>query len=127
MRIKAVVLAAAVVAGLAGFAGAAQAADSTCPGGEFCLWSGAYYTGTRFVVPTDGRWPTFAVRSVKNGDSDSPVALYYNSNQRGPCFTVAASGHVSDLTRVRLSDGGSAYGRLNSLAFNRMCGPVHEF
>lgn len=127
MRIKAVVLAAGVVAGLAGFAGAARAVDSTCPSGEVCLWSGANYTGARFAVPTDGRWPAFTISSVNNRDVNSSVAFYYNSNQRGACFTVAASGRVPDLTRVKLSDGSAAYGRLNSLAFNRTCGPVHEF
>jgi peptidase inhibitor family I36 len=126
MRIKALALAAGVVAGLAGFAGVAQA-DSTCPDGNVCLWSGANYTGARFAVPTDGRWPAFAISSVDNGDDDSRAAFYYDSGQRGACFTVAAGGRVPDLTRVRLSDGSTAYGRLRSLAFNRTCGPVYGF
>ncbi len=127
MGIKAVVLAMGVVAGLAGFSGTAQAEVPECSGGEACLWSGANFTGARFDVPSDGTWPAFAVRSVRNGDGNSPLALYYNSNQRGPCFTVAAGGRVSDLERVRLSDGGPAYDRVRSLAFNRTCGPVHQF
>jgi hypothetical protein len=126
MRIKSALLAVGVAAaGLVGFAGSAQAAGA-CPADTACLWSGADFTGTRFVFPTDGRWPSFVVRSVRNADPGSPAALYYNANYRGPCFTVRAGGAVSDTRNVRMTDGGTG-DRTRSIRFDQVCGTVYAF
>jgi peptidase inhibitor family I36 len=74
-RIRRRGLALAVATGLAfalgGASTAAQAvpaSDSSCPQGSLCAWTGANYTGTKYVNPLTGDCDGLpqAVRSAKN-------------------------------------------------------------
>ncbi|RSM64467.1 hypothetical protein DMH04_51255 [Kibdelosporangium aridum] len=148
MRIKAALLAAAAVAGLAtvGLATTATtAAAAPCTLNNACLWSNPGFGGYRFnnfysqsnwgAVNYDGTtvrmWRgdgvATNVSALDNWDSDSRIAVYYNSGYRGPCFTVANFGSASDFRRVRLTDGTNANERMNSHHFNRTCGTVYNF
>lgn len=147
MRIKAALLAVGIaVSGLVGIAGTANACTSA-DGGHACLypardfgggakwddgalstanWGAHTYIGTSIrLYAGDGSLSN--VSSMRNYDTNSNVAVYYNSGYRGGCFTIAAGGRVSDFARVRLSDGTNANDRMNSHHYNRTCGPVHNF
>ncbi|RSM64468.1 hypothetical protein DMH04_51260 [Kibdelosporangium aridum] len=138
------VSAASMVAALTVIGGTAAATtvESPCQQGSVCLWSQPNFTGlTHTSVRSVPSWgaltydgtqipltsATHPVTSVDNRGNGFRVALYYNSGYRGPCFTVAAHGTVSDLRQVRLSDGSSAHRRMTSHAVNRSCGPVYDF
>jgi hypothetical protein len=146
MRIKAALLAVGIaVAGLAGLTGTANACTSA-DGGHSCLYSAANFSGSRW---DDGarstvRWGDHSyigtsvrlyagdgslsnVSSMRNYDPNSTVAVYYNSQYGGPCFTIAANGRASDFSRVRLSDGSNANDRMNSHQYNVRCGTVYNF
>lgn len=145
MRIRAALLAASVIMlGLVGVTGTANAAGP-CTFQNACLWSGINFTGSRFNnfnsqpnwgnIRYDGTSvPLYRgdgvgtnVSSLDNWDPDSTIAVYYNSGYRGPCFTVAAFGQVSDFGRARLTDGTGANERMNSHHFNVRCGTVYNF
>jgi hypothetical protein len=146
MRIKAALLAVGLaVSGLVGLAGPANACTAA-DGGHTCLYSAAGFSGSRWddgALSTE-KWADHSyigtsvrlyagdgslsnVSSMSNWDFDSNVAVYYNSGFRGGCFTIAAGGQVSDMARIRLSDGTNANDRMNSHHYNRTCGPVHNF
>ncbi len=146
MRIKAALLAVGMaVAGLVGVTGTANACTSA-DGGHSCLYSAANFTGMRWddgarstpnwgahtyigtsvrLYAGDGSLSN--VSSMRNYDTNSNVAVYYNSNYRGGCFTIAAGGRASDFARIRLTDGTNANDRMNSHRYNYTCGPVHNF
>lgn len=146
MRIKAALLAVGLaVSGLVGLAGTANAC-TTEDGGHTCMYSAADLTGFRWDddAKSTERWADHSyigtsvrlyagdgvpnnVSSMDNWDRDSTVAVYYNSRYRGGCFTIAAYGQVSNMARIRLTDGTNANDRMNSHHYNRTCGPVHNF
>lgn len=143
LRIKSALLAAIMaVAGLAGLAGTANACTSA-DGGHSCLHSAANFTGSRFddAAASTANWGAHSyigtsvrlyagdgslsnVSSMRNFDPNSTVAVYYNSNYRGPCFTITANGRASNFANVRLSDGTTANDRMNSHHYNQRCGPL---
>ena len=146
MRIKAALVAVGMaVAGVVGLTGTADACTSA-GGGHTCLYSARDFGGPRWDdgALSTANWGAHTyigtnvrlyagdgslsnVSSMSNYDFDSNVAVYYNSNYRGGCFTIAAGGQVSDMARIRLSDGTNANDRMNSHHYNRTCGPVHNF
>ncbi|WP_410589567.1 peptidase inhibitor family I36 protein [Amycolatopsis sp. lyj-23] len=141
----AVVAAVVVAAGTAlGTAGTAQA---TCRAQYACMYSnsnlGGYkfenfnsqanwgslrYTGTSIPLwAGDGTYNN--VSSMENMDTNSPIAVYYNSQYRGSCFTIRSSGTVRNFADVRLSgdthDGWVANDVMNSHHFNIACGTYY--
>lgn len=65
-----------VVGGLVIVAAAPAQADTSCPAGSFCVWSGANYTGARYIMPTgwDCVNTPFEVYSAKNRSPNTWVA-----------------------------------------------------
>ncbi len=144
MKLSSVLATASMVAAFTATGGTATAntVESPCQQGHFCLWSQPNFTGlTHTSTRSAPSWGALTydntqvpltsaahpVSSLDNRGNGFRVALYYNSGYRGPCFTVAAHGTVSDLRHARLSDGSSAHRRTTSHVFNRSCGPVYDF
>jgi hypothetical protein len=142
MKMKSVLAAAGLVAGgLVGLSGTAVA----CTYDNACLYSNPSFGGYVFnnynsqpnwgaVRYDNGSYALWRgdgvgtnVSSLDNWDPNSRIAVYYNSQYRGPCFTVAAYGSASDFRRVTLSNGSNANDRMNSHRFNYTCGPVYNF
>jgi hypothetical protein len=134
---KAVMLAVGVVTA-AVVVGPAQAAFA-CSTGNACLYSDADFRGhhyeTFYSTPNLGNVryagtsvPLYAgdgvlnnVSSLDNWDFDHPIAVYYNSGYRGPCFNIPTGGSNRDFSTVRLSNGKSANDNMNSFHFNYHC------
>lgn len=117
----------------------ADAAMAACPYDWACLHSGANFSGyhynSYYSQPNLGNLryagtqiPLYAgdhvpsnVSSFENNDPDSPVAVYYNSSYRGPCFTISAGGGYSNFAVIPLSNGLTANDNMNSFHFNQYC------
>jgi hypothetical protein len=148
MRVKAALVAVGIAAGsLFGLAGTAQAA---CQAEWACLYShnnlGGYkytsfnsqpnwgslrYGGSGSNIPLWNGSDTgfYNVSSMENKDHNSPIAVFYNSEYRGSCFTIRSSGTVLDFANVRLAGGTKhnwvANDMMNSHHFNQTCGTVY--
>jgi hypothetical protein len=145
MRIKAALLATGLAVGaVVGLAGTADACTSA-GGGHTCLYSASNFNGSRYDDGALSRpdWGALTyigtnvrlyagdgslsnVSSMSNWDQNSRVAVYYNSNYRGPCFTIEAFGSVGNMYDAILTDGSRANDRMNSHHYNRTCGRVYS-
>jgi len=131
-----------MMASLLSFAGTGKAA--VCTYDHSCMFSNASLTGYWY---DDGglsrpHWDAVAYRSTSirlwagdgvynnvssmdNWDPNSTVAVYYNSNYAGACFTIRAYGTVHDFSFVTLNNGTRANDRMNSHRYNYNCGPLY--
>jgi Peptidase inhibitor family I36 len=134
---KAALLAVGVVTAAA-VVGPAEAALA-CSTGDACLYSaanfGGYHYETFYSQPNLGnvryagtQIPLYAgdhvpsnVSSLDNWDFEHPIAVYYNSGYRGPCFEIPTGGAERNFANRRLSNGLSANDDMNSFHFNRHC------
>ncbi|MFG2671524.1 hypothetical protein ACPXCP_27220 [Streptomyces sp. DT20] len=138
----------AAVAGAAGFIAAPSASAVECTseyaydkiclfenGGQYLngklridlysrsSWANITYTGTSTAL-YKGDGVLTNVSGATNGDPDSRVAVYYNSNYAGPCFTIKPNGSVF-FKNVGLSNGRVANDNMNSHRFNVTCGSIY--
>ncbi|MEU7786298.1 MULTISPECIES: peptidase inhibitor family I36 protein [unclassified Amycolatopsis] len=145
MRAAAVVAAVAVAATVG--VGAAGPAEAACQAQYACMYSNSDLGGYKFEnFNSQANWgslryagtsiPLWAgdgtynnVSSMENKDTNSPIAVYYNSQYRGSCFTIRSSGTVRNFANVRLSgdnhDGWVANDVMNSHHFNIACGTYY--
>lgn len=86
-------------------------------------WANITYNGTSTPLYR-GDGVLTNVSGATNWDMDSRIAVYYNSNHSGPCFTIRAGGQVF-FNRIVLSNGRSANDNMNSHQFNVTCGSVY--
>ncbi|GAA1138644.1 hypothetical protein F4556_007031 [Kitasatospora gansuensis] len=138
----AALLAAAATA--TGVGAGTASADSDCPTEYACMYSDAGYEGFKRVdfysqkswrnVTYDGTGiPLYRgdgvptnVSSMQNRDTAKYVAVYYNSNQTGPCFSIASFAGVYDFSWIGLSNGLAANDNMNSYLFTyKSCGTVY--
>lgn len=139
--VAAAIAAAAVGVGTAGTAQAACQAQYACMYSNSNLggykyenfnsqanWGNLRYSGTSIPLWSgDGTYNN--VSSMENKDTNSPIAVYYNSQYRGSCFTIRSSGTVLNFANVQLSgdnhDGWAANDVMNSHHFNIACGTYY--
>ncbi|MGQ4488171.1 hypothetical protein LRE75_26935 [Streptomyces sp. 372A] len=86
-------------------------------------WANITYTGTSTAL-YKGDGVLTNVSGATNWDPDSRVAIYYNSNYAGPCFTIKPHGIVF-FRSVGLSNGRVANDNMNSHRFNVTCGSIY--
>ncbi|MEA5360925.1 peptidase inhibitor family I36 protein [Amycolatopsis sp., V23-08] len=145
MRTAAIVTA-AVAAAAFGIV-AAGPAQATCRAQYACMYSNSNLGGHKYenfnsqpnwgsLRYGDANIPLWAgdgtydnVSSMENKDTNSPIAVYYNSQYRGSCFTIRSSGTVRNFADVELSgdnhDGWAANDVMNSHHFNIACGTYY--
>ncbi|GAA3000951.1 hypothetical protein GCM10020229_11450 [Kitasatospora albolonga] len=144
MRLRNLAVAGLLAVAAVGTGVGTAVASAPCTPNNACLYSDANYQGGKFdnfnrqpnwgqvtynngIQLYRGDYVATNVSSLDNWDLAQNIRVFYNSQYRGACFTVAAGGEVSNFAYVTLSDGTNANDRMNSHIFGGTCGNVYNF